>query len=177
VNVPVLEGRQVRLGPLEDRDSDTLFAWINDRELVVLSSPFAPVHRAAHDAWFQQIRKREDTAIFAIRMVDGDRLVGSCQLHSIDRTHDAAELQIRLGERDVWGMGLGTEAVELLLDYGFAGLGLHRICLHVLAGNERARHLYAGVGFREEGVLREAAMIDGRRTDLLIMGKLETDDG
>ncbi len=47
---------RVRLTPLRDEDSDRLFAWINDRELVVSSAPFRPVARADHDAWFAAIR-------------------------------------------------------------------------------------------------------------------------
>jgi RimJ/RimL family protein N-acetyltransferase len=177
VTGPVLDGPRVRLAPLSGADSDTLFRWINDRELVVMSAAFEPVERSDHDAWFDRIRRRPDTAIFAIRLNDGDRLIGTCQLHSIDARHGNAELQIRLGERDAWGLSLGREAMELLLDHGFRELGLHRIHLHVLAGNERARRLYEHVGFREEGVLREAALIDGRRTDLVIMAKLAAEHG
>src|SRR4051812_5570754 len=72
---------QVVLAPLRDEDSPLLFEWINDEELVVLSSPFAPVSPAAHEAWFEGIRRRPDVRIFGIRMLDEDRMVGSCQLH------------------------------------------------------------------------------------------------
>ena len=75
---------RVRLTPLRDEDSDRLFAWINDRELVVSSAPFRPVARADHDAWFAAIRQRDDVRIFGIRLIDIDELIGSCQLHSID---------------------------------------------------------------------------------------------
>jgi RimJ/RimL family protein N-acetyltransferase len=165
----------VRLAPLDEADREPLFRWINDRELVTLSAAFAPVERSAHDAWFDAIRSRQDTAIFAIRLRGASRLVGSCQLHSIDPLHGTAELQIRIGERDVWGRGLGEEAVLMLLDYGYWELGLHRIHLHVLATNERALRLYERVGFRREGVLREAALIDNRRSDLVVMAKLRSD--
>jgi RimJ/RimL family protein N-acetyltransferase len=167
----------VALGHLTDEDSELLFEWINDRPLVVLSSAFAPVERAAHDAWFARIRERADTVIFAIRLRTDDRLIGSCQLHSIDEVHRSAELQIRLGDREAWGHGYGREAVELLLEHGFRTLGLHRIHLHVLAQNERARRLYSSLGFRQEGVLREAALIEGRWTDLVIMAKLASEHG
>ena len=40
------------LEPLRDEDSDVLFAWINDPELVQLSAVFRPVTRVEHDAWF-----------------------------------------------------------------------------------------------------------------------------
>src|SRR5688500_5723763 len=109
------------LTPLRDEDSEALFRWINDTELVELSAPFAPVPEDAHRRWFAEIRSRDDTAIFAIRTLD-DELIGTCQLHGIDRRHRHAELQIRIGERDAWGRGHGTDAVRLLVAHAFEKL-------------------------------------------------------
>jgi RimJ/RimL family protein N-acetyltransferase len=56
-----------------------------------------------------------------------------------------------------------------LVRYGFDELDLHRIYLHVFATNDPAIHLYERFGFRREGVLREAALIEGAWTDVLVM--------
>ena len=42
------------LRELSEQDSALLFEWINDRDLVSLSSTFRVVERAEHDAWFQR---------------------------------------------------------------------------------------------------------------------------
>ena len=162
----------VELAPLRDEDSEALFEWINDRDLVELSSPFEPVARADHDRWFESIRDRDDVEIFAIRLRGGDRLIGSCQLNRIDRRNRACELQIRIGEADARGRGHGGEAVRLLLAHAFGPLGMDRVGLHVLATNETAIRVYEKAGFEREGVLRRAALIDGERVDLVVMGIL-----
>jgi RimJ/RimL family protein N-acetyltransferase len=113
--------------------------------------------------------------MFAIREREGDRLVGSCQLLGLDARHRSAELQIRIGEPDARGRGLGTEAVALLLRHAFADLDLHRVSLHVFASNAAALATYERCGFVREGVLREAAMLDGRRDDVVVMGVLRRD--
>jgi RimJ/RimL family protein N-acetyltransferase len=159
---------RVRLTPLRDEDSDRLFTWINDRELVVRSAPFNPVARADHDAWFAAVRAREDTRIFAIRRIDGDQLIGSCQLHSIEPGR-SAELQIRIGVRSQQGKGYGREAVDLLLREAFGPLGLRRVTLHVFASNAPARAVYAKAGFRELPVPPETVEIDGRPERVLRM--------
>ena len=138
---------QVELTPLGDEDSDALFRWINDRETVELSAVYAPVARGDHDAWFADVRARPDVEIYAIR--SGGRLVGSCQLHSIDRDEGSAELQIRIGEGDARGKGIGTAAVRLLLRRAFDELGLRRVGLHVFETNERAIATYERCGFVE----------------------------
>jgi RimJ/RimL family protein N-acetyltransferase len=158
---------RVQLTPLRDEDSDRLFAWINDRELVVSSAPFKPVARADHDAWFAQIRAREeDVRIFAIRVAD--RLIGSCQLHSIDPVADTAELQIRIGERHEQGRGYGRQAVETLLKIAFHEMCLKSVTLHVFESNGAARAVYRKTGFVEVPH-DETVEIDGRTERVLRM--------
>ena len=165
-------GARVELAPLRREDLEPLFAWINDQNLVQRSAPYAPVSEADHREWFKRIQSEESTAIFGIRELGADRLIGSCQLVAIDGRHLCAELQIRIGDAAARGRGLGTEAVELLLDHAFAELGLHRVQLEVFAGNEQAMRSYEKAGLRREGVLREKALIDGRRTDVVVMAIL-----
>jgi RimJ/RimL family protein N-acetyltransferase len=162
----------VLLRPLADSDSDSLFRWINDRATVVFNAPFKPVARAQHDAWFAAVRQDPSVRIFAIVDRRDGRLVGSCQLLNISPQHRSAELQIRIGEPSARGQGLGTQAVQALLACGFGELGLHRISLTVRADNERAIRSYRKCGFEVEGVLRDAAFIEGRFVDLLSMARL-----
>jgi RimJ/RimL family protein N-acetyltransferase len=162
----------VLLRPLADSDSDSLFRWINDRATVVYNAPFQPVARPQHDAWFAAIRQDPSVRIFAIVDRRDGRMVGSCQLLNISQQHRSAELQIRIGEPSARGQGVGTQAVQALLAYGFGELGLHRISLTVRADNERAIRSYRKCGFEVEGVLRDAAFIEGSFVDLLSMARL-----
>lgn len=165
----------VALAPLRAEDSAALHAWINDRDLVVLNGPWRPVSEAEHQAWFDSIRRRSDAVIFGIRVVEGDRLVGSCQLHGIHPVHRSAELQIRIGEAEARGRGYGTLAVRLLLRFAFGDLNLNRVYLHVFASNAAALRTYEKAGMRREGVLRQAAFIDGAYRDVVVMSILAED--
>lgn len=167
--------QQVRLAPLLDDDIEPMFKWINDRDTVVLNAPFAPVHFADHTAWFDVLRQRKDAVIFAIRTVEDGRLVGSCQLHSMHPVHRSAELQIRIAATTDRGKGYGLEALRLLLRHGFRDRNLHRVQLHVFADNAPALGLYSRAGFREEGRLREAAFIDGKFKNIVVMGLLRAE--
>lgn len=77
-----------------------------------------------------------------------------------------------MGVPDHWNAGLDSEAVQLVVRYGFAVLGLHRLQLGVYAFNDRAIASYTKVGFREEGRRRENVFHDGRWHDELLMGLL-----
>lgn len=162
----------IALRPLAATDSDALFRWINDRDTVVFNAPFRPVERADHERWFAAIRHDPSVRIFGIEEVAGGTLVGTCQLLNISAVHRSAELQIRIGEPAWRGKGLGTQAVQALVRHGFEELGLHRIALTVRADNERAIRAYRKCGFAAEGVLRDAAFIEGRFVDLVSMAVL-----
>lgn len=168
----MLRGKIACLSPFSEVDSEVLFSWINDRELVLSSAPFRPVHHASHLEWFRNIQSRSDVAIFGIRRIADDSLIGSCQLHSINPIHRSAELQIRIGRKDAQGSGIGTEACDLLLQHAFQDLSLRRVYLHVFETNERAIGLYNRSGFKVEGMLRQAAFIDGQWVNVVMMAIL-----
>lgn len=164
---------RVVLSPITMADAPTLFEWINDRDLVLFNAPFHPTHEASHLDWVRGLARRKDLAAFAIRTRPAKRLIGVCQLTGINAVSRSADLQIRIGEPASRGKGLGLEAVQALVAFGFKDLNLHRIALHVFATNTRAIATYEKAGFRHEGTLRDAAFIGGRFVDVRVMAILE----
>lgn len=154
---------------LTPADGSTLFRWINDRNTVILSAPFTPVSRDHYNGWLARITNAPDVRIFAIRV--GGQLIGTCQLFDISMQHRSAELQIRIGESSARGNGYGTAAVLELLNYA-VGLGLHRVWLRVFATNRAAIRCYEKCGFQKEGLQRDAALIEGKWVDIVLMGVL-----
>lgn len=168
----MLKVKHVKLAPFTLEDLPLLFNWINDREQVLFNAPYKPVHWGQHQAWFESIQQRKDMVVFGIRLLEGNKLIGSCQLHSINSVHRSAELQIRIGEVEERGHGFGTQTVQLLLDFAFKDLNLRRVYLHVFANNIPAIRIYEKNGFKSEGLLRQAAYVDGAYMDVMVMGIL-----
>jgi diamine N-acetyltransferase len=171
----VLTGERIRLTPLASSDLEPLLEWTRDRDLMLMNAPYSPISEAQHRDWFDAIQRRSDVVCFAIRLKESQGIVGSCQLHSISAVHRSADLQIRMGDAEHRDRGLGSEALELLVSFGFDDLNLRRIGLHVLADNAKAIHVYEKIGFVREGVWRSAAYIAGRYVDVVLMGLLDTE--
>lgn len=165
----------VRLRPVRQEDSSLLFEWINNHELVVLNAPFRPISMAEHQKWFDSLGLRRNIAFFMIEDISSGLAIGSCQLINIHDVHRSAELQIRIGRFDFQNKGAGSEAVRLLIEHGFDTLKLHRIMLHVFSTNLRAINAYKKCGFQQEGVLRDAAFIEGQWLDVLVFGMISTE--
>lgn len=74
-----------------------------------------------------------------------------------------------------WGEGYGTEAIELLVEYGFEQRRLHKFVAEVVEFNDASKRLVENVGFVEEGRLREQDFVDGQYHDCVMYGLLATE--
>ena len=79
------------------------------------------------------------------------------------------------GDKDYWNQGYGSDAMRLLLKYGFNSLNLNRIYLHVFDTNPRAIRAYEKVGFVHEGRLRQDIFLNGSYVDVLMMSVLRSE--
>ncbi|EYB67438.1 hypothetical protein DEIPH_ctg041orf0041 [Deinococcus phoenicis] len=77
------------------------------------------------------------------------RLVGYVDLANLSRT--SGEFGIAVGERALWGRGVGAAAGRLLLTHAFSTLGLETVTAEVHAPNRRSHALMRRLGFREVG--------------------------
>ena len=104
----------------------------------------------------------------------GGRAVGACGLN-VDAGNHRASYWVGIFVGELRGQGLGREITRLVAGWGFETLGLHRIELEVLSENERAIRCYAAVGFRREGVRREAELYPDGWRDFVYMGLIASD--
>ncbi|MBI5840531.1 MAG: GNAT family N-acetyltransferase [Chloroflexi bacterium] len=117
--------------------------------------------------------KEESQAFrFSIRTLVEDKLIGGVSLWVHSWTHSEAWVGIALGERDFWGKGYGTDAMRLIVQYGFVEANLRRISLGLHSFNARALKSYEKVGFKMEGMARGDGLRDGQRYDGYYMGIL-----
>jgi len=170
----MLRGTHVTLRAMRRDDLPRLNAFNNDVafELAGGGDPPLPQSLERLEAEFDSSTGNggRDGTSFAIE-VDGV-MIGQCALFNLHPVAHRMELGITIGDQNYWGKGYGSEAVQLLVDYGFCHHNLHRIFLEVHARNERAIRAYQACGFVEEGRLRQHVWSDGSYDDLVIMGVL-----
>lgn len=117
--------------------------------------------------WFKQYAKKTNIKMFVIE-ADG-KPVGNVALTEISEADSNAGLFIAIGERDYQGKGIGTKAIEFILNFGFNQLNLHKIWLYVSELNVSAINLYEKCGFEKEGQLKDMWKIDGKYYDEIAM--------
>lgn len=98
-------------------------------------------------------------------------LVGTVGYNEIDRGVQCGTIGYWLGQ-EFQGKGIMSQALETLIDYGFRDLGLNKIEIRVATGNVKSRALPERLGFKQEGVLREAEWLYDRYVDHVVYGLL-----
>lgn len=171
---PVIRSRRLYLRPAERADLPDFVRWFADAEVRRHLALRAPFSLAMEEKWFDGMAERQgrtDYHFVACLAADG-RPIGTVGLHGLDLENGKAEFGISIGEKELWGQGYGTEALEAICDFGFGALRLERIELHVYEDNARAIRSYEKAGFRHEGRLRHAHFGEGRHSDVVAMALL-----
>lgn len=174
-----IEGDRLFLSPINPEDAEIYTRWINDLNTSLRVGAAAEVYSLPREKALLENMAKEGYN-FAIVQKDTEKLLGNCSLFSIHSVHRTAELGIFLGDSEDRNKGYGTEAVQLLAEYGFRVLNLNNIMLRCFAFNEPAKRCYEKAGFRVFGTRSKAYFADGRYFDEIYMellsGELTAND-
>ncbi len=163
-----IKGKMCYLSPMNPDDAELYTKWLNDLELTVnLHISQTLISLPKERELLEKLCKKG--YVYAIVDLETDNLIGNCGLHQVDHVNETAKIGIFIGDKDYWSKGYGTEAIKLLLDYGFNILNLTNIMLDVFYYNKRAIECYKKCGFKEIGLRRKARTIAGKKYDILYM--------
>ena len=169
------KGKRVTLRAVEQDDIPDILSHFNDIEVRRFLNMITPVSAEEEEKWIQNLtqqRKAGTAYVFTMELQKPKQFLGVCGLIQVDAIHRSAALGIAMQNKRYWGKGLGTEAIRLLIDFGFNIINLHRIYLTVFENNLRAQRVYEKVGFTKIGRQRDAICRFGRYFDLLSMDLL-----
>ena len=157
--------------PIEKRDLPDRVRWFNKIEVsrYLNSNLRKGTSLEEQQEWYARFLKKDDIKMFTIES-DG-KPVGNVALTNISENDSNAGLFIAI-DSAYFGKGIGTKAIQFILDYGFNQLGLHKIWLYVCAENKPAIKLYEKCGFKEEGCLKDMLKIEDKFYDEIVMAIL-----
>lgn len=165
VSLPIV--RRVEL-----RDSQPLLAMKKQLDRETTSMLYEPGERRMTDSdQLEQIRYllRSSNSLMLVAEIDG-RVIGYLEATGgkVRRNHHTVYIVIGILEAHT-GYGLGRRLLEEMLEWT-GRRNIQRAELTVQASNQRAYRLYRSVGFKLEGIMRGALMIEGEPVDLYQMG-------
>lgn len=171
-----LQGLRLELTALEEDDLQDLMPFFQDMSALTYYIPTtarplnAPQLKVLLNDWNDGIAN----FVFAIRQMD--RVIGLVNIDDLDWPNSHAEIGIALTDAGQRGQGFASEALQLLIDYAFRELGLHRLWARIIEDNHASINLFKRLGFQPEGRLRGHVRRRGQFRDMLIFALLAPDE-
>ena len=104
---------------------------------------------------------------------NSEKVIGECGFHTWNMPHRKAELFYSLRNENDKRKGLMSEAVTVVLNYGFTQLALHRVAALTAPSNDASIALLKHFGFVKEGILREDYVVNGINEDSVCFSLLK----
>jgi len=169
-------GQLVRLAAKVPDDNNVITRWFDDAEFARqldsdAARPYSIARLEKDDEEEKKHLQEGRNYGFMFHTLAEDKVIGFGGLW-VNWNHQNGWIGIGIGEPDYRSKGYGTDAMRLLVNYGFRELGLYRVQLMVFSYNKRAIRCYEKVGFKREVIQRAALYRDSQRYDQYLMGIL-----
>jgi RimJ/RimL family protein N-acetyltransferase len=179
VNKQLFEAENICLAPPDpEKDAVIESRWMQDAQYLRMLStdpaqPLSPeMVKKRYEAIEKEMEEEKNLFYFTIRLRPDDRLIGFARIYHILWPMSYGFVQLGIGEAAERGKGYGTQALRLLLEFGFTELNLFSLLADVPEYNLAGLRLFKKVGFLEDACLRQAIFRDGRRWDMIFLGLL-----
>lgn len=167
-----LIGNSVSLCTVEGEDMEFIHETVNSPEIWKTMQPSRPYPLNEIRSVFSSDSKSSSAVRFLV--ATETEPVGLVGFSGVNETAGVAELSCWI-HPDNSSEGYGTEAVELLVEYGFDHCRLHKFVAEVIEFNEPAQRLVEKIGFVKEGRRREQDFVKGEYRDCILYGLLASE--
>jgi len=155
------------LSPIDVNDFEKFTEWLNDLEVTQNLSIYPVMINLKIEK--EILEKLSNEHNYSIIDISTNELIGNCGFIDIDHINQTGEIGIFIGNKNYWNKGYGTEAMSLLIDFGFKALNLHNIMLKVYDYNKNAIKCYEKIGFKKIGIRRESIHVNLNKHNIVYM--------
>lgn len=149
-----LTGTSITLRALEPSDIDVLYKWENDPENWLVSNTQTPYSRFVLEQYLASAHQ-DIYSVKQLRLMicdrENNRPVGAIDLFDFDPHNQRAGIGILIAEKGDRRKGYATEALDIVIQYGFEVLNLKQLYCNITEDNENSLALFQKQGFEVSG--------------------------
>jgi len=151
-------------------------SWLNDPEINrYLESRFVRQTNESVRSFVETLNASPTDLLCGLFLREGARHIGNVRLGPIDIHHRRAPIGILMGEKDVWGKGLGAEAVTAFVDYAFDALSLRKVTAACYEANLASAQMFRKAGFHHEARFPKDLLCEGAWQDRIAMARVSAE--
>jgi len=168
-----LEGSRVILRTVKKSDLEELDAIMDDWKMLALTGSVYPNTEKELAEGIERCQETSSRIWFVIVDKETNKIIGETGFLRIFMPWRTSDFTLEIWNKNYWGKGIGKEVAELMFEYGFNLLNLHRLAIGVVEENDKAIKFWKKIGFREEGKQIQGYFSNGKYSDFIIMSFLE----
>ena len=134
---------EIYLRKIESHDLDIFKKYANDEEIHKYNS--YDVYIRSKEVGIDQFLHAKDENVYVICLKDSDEVIGDIGEQQVPGLSEI-KIGLTIFRKDLWGQGIGYQAITQLLDM-LTAKGVKKVILSVEKQNERAIRLYKKIGF------------------------------
>ena len=170
----------LKLEPFSPDDFQQLIDWIPDASFALQWSGPAFTYPLTVEQLenYLQDANTVNASKYIFKAVDEstNEVIGHISLGNVDRVNESARIgKVLIGQSASRGNGYGTQLMLATLTFAFEELKLHKVTLGVFDFNTAAIKCYEKVGFKKEGLIRDARKHGNEYWNQIEMGILESE--
>ena len=173
MNGPVIQGNLVRLRPPRSDDAAQIITWFEDVEVTRFLARQTPPSLEEEKEWLEKMARDPNFLIWIVEY-EG-RAVGVTGIHEINWKDGYGITGTIVGDKTVWGRGLGRELMQIRARYAFTQTPLRKLKSAYIDGNEASARSQAAAGYRVVGRYRADRFMDGKWRDQVVTEALRED--
>jgi hypothetical protein len=174
----MIKGKKVGLRAVEKQDLPFLRDW---RNIVEFRKNFREVRElslADQEAWFDHLQNTKHiNYMFTIVDLETKKPIGAAGLLYINWVIRSADFSFYIGhnEKYIGNDGIALEAANLLIDYGFKNLNLHKIWMELYEFDKQKIEFFTNkFNFEQDALLRDNCFEDGKYWNSLIISLINS---
>ncbi len=174
--LPQLEARRITLREPRLGDAVCLFSLLSTDDVARFISPPPSTVEGfeRYITWAQRQRAAGQYVCFAIVPRGSDMPIGLVHVRALGPGFGTADWGVAIAS-EFWGSGIFSEAAEVILDFAFGVLHIHRLEARAAVCNARGNGAMKKLGAEREGVLRHAFFRNGDYLDQVVWSILRED--
>lgn len=166
-----LQNAKVTLRQFTEADiTQRYLSWLNDPQVVRYSNQRFKTHTVETSLAYLRSFARTQNLFLAIIDNSSHEIVGTLTIYCTV-PHRTADIGILIGDKTVWGQGLGTEAWQLAISYVLDTLGYRKVTGGTLKVNQSMVKIMKKSGMYLEAVRPRQEILDGTEVDIVYYAK------
>lgn len=117
--------------------------------------------------------KLDSEAGTLVELNEYQEYIGTVSLHRIDWISRRGEIGYMIGSSAHWGIGMATEVVEIITNYGFSRLNLNKITASVVDYNIGSEKVLTKNGYNKYCTSPQEYYLEGKYLDVSCFYKLQ----